>query len=194
VKESLQKKSKKYGILFFVKFPEIGYVKSRLSTQIDKKFVITLYKSFVEDILGILKDLEYDIFICYYPVEKLENFKRWIGKKYQYLSQDGEDLGERMKNCFIKGFNKNYEKLIVIGSDSPDIPSGIITDAFNKLEKYDSVIGPCKDGGFYLLGFTNKHFSPTIFSGIPWSTTKVFEKTTDILKNKSIQYYVLPEW
>jgi glycosyltransferase A (GT-A) superfamily protein (DUF2064 family) len=63
-----------------------------------------------------------------------------------------------MKNCFIKGFNKNYEKLIVIGSDSPDIPSGIITDAFNKLEKYDSVIGPCKDGGFYLLGFTNKHF------------------------------------
>jgi rSAM/selenodomain-associated transferase 1 len=190
----LQKKSKKDGILFFVKYPKIGYVKSRLSSQIDKKFVVCLYKSFVEDILKILKEFEYDILICYYPAEKIENFKRWIGKEYQYLPQNGKDLGERMKNCFIEGFSKGFEKLIVIGSDSPDLPSIIFMDAFHNLEKYDSVIGPCKDGGFYLLGFTNKSFSSTIFSKIPWSTKDVFEKTTDLLKNECVKYFVLPEW
>lgn len=190
----MQKKSKQLGILFFVKYPEIGNVKSRLSSQIDKKFVVALYKSFVDDTLEKLKKLDYDILICYHPIEKFEYFKKWIGKKYKYIPQNGENLGERMKNCFIKGFNQGFEKLIVIGSDSPDLPETIIKDAFNNLKKYDSVIGPCKDGGFYLLGFTSYGFSPTIFQKIPWSTSMVFGKTIDSLKNKSVRYYVLPQW
>jgi len=190
----LQKKSKRDGVLFFVKYPEIGNVKSRLSTQIDKKFVVTLYKSFVEDILEMLKNLDYNILICYYPLGKLESFKKWIGRKYLYLPQNGEDLGERMKNCFIQGFNQGFKKLVVIGSDSPDFPDAIMTEAFQKLDKYDSVIGPCKDGGYYLLGFTNKRFSPTVFQDVLWGTSEVFAKTMDILKNRSLKVYVLTEW
>jgi len=155
---------------------------------------VTLYKCFVEDILEKLKDLDYDILICYHPIEKLEYFKRWIGKKYKYLPQNGEDLGERMKNCFKKGFNQGFEKLLVIGSDSPDLPNAIIKDAFRKLDVYDSVIGPCKDGGYYLLGFIGNRFSQTIFNGIPWSTKEVFGKTMDLLKDMSFHVYVLPLW
>jgi rSAM/selenodomain-associated transferase 1 len=190
----LQKKSKDNGILFFVKYPKTGYVKSRLSNQIDKKFVVTLYKNFVEDTLEKLKDLDCDILICFDPPEKLEYFKRWFGKKYQYLPQSGENLGERMKNCFAKGFDLGYEKLVVIGSDSPDLPNTIIKDAFDKLNRNDCVIGPCKDGGYYLLGFTKHQFSPNVFYGIPWSTKQVFEKTMDLLKNNSLKIYELPKW
>ena len=190
----MQKKSKKFGILFFVKYPGIGNVKSRLSNQIDKKFVIRLYKCFVEDILEKLKGLNFDILICYEPVEKLDYFKKWIGKNYIYLPQKGKNLGERMKNCFVNGFDQGFEKLIVIGSDSPDLPDIFINDAFKKLDEYDSVLGPCRDGGYYLLGLSKKGFFPDIFHGIPWSTNEVFEKTIDLLKKNSLKIYILPEW
>ena len=190
----MQKKSKKNGILLFVKYPKTGYVKSRLSTHIDKKFVVTLYKSFVEDTIDNLKDLDCDILVCFYPPEKREYFKNWIGSSYQYLPQDGEDLGERMKNCFLKGFDLGFEKLLVIGSDSPDLPKTIVKDAFYNLDKNDCVIGPCKDGGYYLLGFTNQKFSQNIFSDIPWSTKEVLEKTKHLLKNNFLKIYELPIW
>lgn len=190
----MQKKSKKNGVLLFIKYPKIGSVKSRLSSQIDKTLVVSLYKCFVKDILDMLKDLNYDILICYYPNEKLRYFKRWIGEKYQYISQNGKDLGERLKNSFIQAFNQGFDKLVVIGSDSPDLPKNIVKSAFLKLEKFDSVIGPCKDGGYYLLGFTNQGFSSNVFHNIPWSTSDVFVKTKNLLEKESIRTYILPIW
>jgi rSAM/selenodomain-associated transferase 1 len=186
----LLKKSKNDGILFFVKYPEIGQVKSRLSAQMDK----TVYKCFVEDILVMLKGLDYSLVICYYPKEKAVCVKRWIGGKYHYLPQHGENLGERMNNCFIQGFHQGFERLVVIGSDCPDLSNTIIKDAFQWLDTSDSVIGPCQDGGYYLLGFTKQRFSPTVFQGIPWSTSAVFAKTMDALKKSALQVAVLPEW
>jgi rSAM/selenodomain-associated transferase 1 len=194
VEDSLLKKSKNDGILFFVKYPEIGQVKSRLSAQMDKTFVVTVYKCFVEDILNMLQELEYATIICYYPQEKVEHVTRWIGGEYHYLPQHGENLGERMNNCFIQGFFQGFEKLVVIGSDCPDLPDTLIKGAFQRLDTCDSVIGPCQDGGYYLLGFTKQRFSPTVFQGIPWSTSAVFAKTMDALEKSTLQVSVLPEW
>jgi len=184
----------KEGVLFFIKYPFLGEVKSRLSIEFEENLTATLYKTFVEDLLMMLKRTKYPVLVCYYPPNVLNEFQEWLGNNYRYLPQNGDDLGERLKNSFIQGFKLEFKKLIVIGSDSPDLPERIIKEAIQKLNEYDTVIGPCKDGGYYLIGFTNKSYSPSVFEGITWSTSSVFEKTIKILNSKALQSYILELW
>lgn len=182
------------GLLFFVKYPKKGTVKSRLSDIIDDKIVLTLYKKFVEDILDMLKKTDYSVIICFYPKDSINNFKKWLGNDYIYIPQTGNNLGERLKNCFIKGFDLGYNKLTVIGSDSPDLPLNIILESFKNLNNNDSVIGPCRDGGYYLIGFNENSFLPEVFDKIPWSTSEVFKKSINILNKSNYRVHILPRW
>jgi len=181
----------KTGVLIFIKYPFIGRVKSRLSLKFGKNFTIALYQKFVEDLLEMLKRTKYTILICYYPPENLIDFKSWLGNDYEFIPQKGNDLGERLKNCFIEGFELGYNNLIVIGSDSPGLPEKIINESIEKLNDFDTVIGPCEDGGYYLIGFTTYSFSSKIFEGITWSTSSVFEDTIDKLKSVSNDFFIL---
>ena len=114
--------------------------------------------------------------------------------QYQYLPQRGEDLGARMAHCFHEAFSKGFHRVVLIGSDLPDLPAEIIDEAFTSLEKIDSVIGPAYDGGYYLIGFNKGSFTPEVFSGIEWSTETVLQKTLDILKNQKRTVHHLPRW
>ena len=185
---------KKCGILFFVKYPEGGGVKSRLSAELNETFTVKLYKIFVQDLLRTLNKTGYSIIICYYPNDTLDNFKNWLGSKYLFFPQQGDDLGQRMKNCFVHAFEQGFEQVSVIGSDSPDLPQRLIEKAFLGLETHDAVIGPTFDGGYYLLGFTYQSFSPKVFEGITWSTKNVFKETMHLLNNEGLQTQVLPHW
>jgi rSAM/selenodomain-associated transferase 1 len=184
----------KYGVLFFVKYPKQGLVKSRLSYKIEEKLVLNLYRNFVEDLLVMLNKTDYSVIICYHPKDTIKDFKKWLGEKYQYIPQIGGNLGERLKNSFIKGFGLGYKKLTVIGSDSPDLPKKIIDESFLNLKNNDSVIGPCEDGGYYLIGFNDNSFLPKIFDNIPWSTNVVYNKTISILDKTKQNVHILPTW
>jgi rSAM/selenodomain-associated transferase 1 len=185
---------KKRCILFFVKYPKKGEVKSRLSADLNKTFIVNLYKMFVSDLLNTMKQTDFSIVICYYPNDSLGEFKNWLGSEYIYIPQQGENLGQRMKNCFINAFEIGFEQVCVIGSDSPDLPYGLFETAFFSLEKNDAVIGPTFDGGYYLLGFTKKSFSPNVFEGISWSTKAVFNETMHHLNEEGIKTKVLQQW
>jgi rSAM/selenodomain-associated transferase 1 len=182
------------GILFFVKYPFTGEVKSRLANKFGKNLTSTLYQMFVEDLLTMLKKSDYPVLICYYPPDNIKQIQEWLGDNYRYFPQKGNDLGERLKNNFIQGFKSGFDNLIVIGSDSPDLPEDIIKKSIHKLIEFDSVIGPCRDGGYYLIGFKEESFSPTFFEGINWSTSSVFEKTIEKLKTNSIRTFILESW
>ncbi len=184
----------KYGVLFFVKYPKLGLVKRRLSYKIEEKLVLNIYRNFVEDLLKMLNKTDYSVIICYHPKDTINDFKKWLGEKYQYIPQIGNNLGERLKNSFIKGFGLGYKKLTVIGSDSPDLPEKIIYESFQSLKNNDSVIGPCEDGGYYLIGFNDNSFLPEVFDNIPWSTNVVYNKTISILDKSKYKVHVLPIW
>ncbi|RKY96939.1 MAG: hypothetical protein DRQ13_05380 [Ignavibacteriae bacterium] len=63
--------------------------------------------------------------------------------------------------------------------------------AISVLNNYSVVIGPAKDGGYYLLGFKLKLID--LFSEIEWSTNSVFVNTIEKLNNSKINYFVLDE-
>jgi rSAM/selenodomain-associated transferase 1 len=113
---------------------------------------------------------------------------------FSYTPQSGEDLGEKMHNVFCQCFSEGFRSVVIIGSDSPDLPLRIVRDAFQALDTYDAVIGPAFDGGYYLIGFTRDGLFPDVFRGIAWGTNDVFRKTMKLLEDAGIRPWILPIW
>ena len=179
-------------LLFFIKNPEKGKVKTRLAAAIGDRMAVKLYQRFLLEMLFTLNRGTFLFYLCYSPESPLSDLKDWLGDHYLYLAQSGEDLGERMKNGFLEALSMNFKRVVLIGSDIPDLPIEFIEEAFASLLEKDAVIGPSLDGGYYLIGFKNATFSPRAFEGIHWSTASVFEKTLSVLKQEGLTVHTLP--
>ncbi|MBU0497724.1 MAG: TIGR04282 family arsenosugar biosynthesis glycosyltransferase [Candidatus Thermoplasmatota archaeon] len=190
----IHKSDQKIGVLFFVKYPIKGQVKSRLSAHLEPVFLLTLYQCFVTDIVTMLYKTRLPILLCFSPSIYEQKFRQWIPTASVYIPQNGKSLGERMKNGFIDGFNQGFTTLLVIGSDSPDLKPKIISQAVEKLNHYDAVIGPSADGGYYLFGLHKETFSAGFFENIKWSTNTVYETTLQKLHDDQKSVFSLPMW
>ncbi|MEW6586557.1 MAG: TIGR04282 family arsenosugar biosynthesis glycosyltransferase [Nitrospirota bacterium] len=180
-------------VLLFVKFPEQERVKTRLSKVIGEENARALYKCFVHDVLDTLGKGDFSITICYSPPFAGESVKEWLGKSYSYMPQRGQDLGERMKCAFEDAFRSGVREAILIGTDIPDISAFVIRDAFS-FHKHAAVIGPSRDGGYYLIGFRKDTLLPGVFEGIEWGTGAVFEKTMKVFRKHGYSVGILPHW
>ena len=183
----------KNGLIIFIKTPIPGLVKTRLQPDLTKTESAELYSAF-------LKDLDYTFYdqddvVCWYAVSP-ENFHKDLLDQMihldNYFLQEGQDLGERMDHAFQSLFSKGYEKIVLIGSDLPSITVDIISQALKGLDNKDSVIGPSRDGGYYLIALA--HSYPEIFKNLLWSTPEVFVKTIEILDKKGLTFSLLPEF
>ena len=181
-------------LIVFVKSPEAEGVKSRLAAAVGEQKTRRVYRCFVEDLLDSLDKGNYCLKIFFYPPDEQPVLSRWLGDDRFYEPQAGEDLGQRMKNAFEKCFAEGFDKAILIGSDSPDLPREIIDEGFAALTSCDAVIGPSCDGGYYLIGFKSETFPPDLFSDILWSTGGVLKSTRAILDKKGLRVFVLPPW
>lgn len=182
-------------LIMFVKYPEKGKVKSRLSQCCDENMVVRLYRAFIEDLIDKLSGGDYRFRIAFHPQEREKDFPGEFGDTLSYIPQAGKDLGERMHNAFCQCFSDGFQSVVVIGSDSPDLPQQIIKEAFQSLEDSDAVIGPAYDGGYYLIGFNTESFTPEAFKGIKWGDDDVFKSTMDIILNRAgYRVHMLPLW
>lgn len=185
-------------LLFFVKSPEQTTVKSRLAEAVGAETARELYRNFVLDMLDTLSDSaaggQHDLWVCFYPPEAGQEIRDWLGNSYTCVPQQGNDLGERMQNAFLTGFAEGYSRALLLGSDTPDLTSAIITAGLSRLTSHHAVIGPACDGGYYLLGFQSQAFLPAIFCGMPWSTGEVYTRTMEVFRRAHANVSVLPSW
>jgi rSAM/selenodomain-associated transferase 1 len=110
------------------------------------------------------------------------------------MPQSGASLGERMEKAFAAMFSEEVAQAVLIGSDSPDLDTSIIDEAFEGLATNDLVVGPAIDGGYYLIGFNAGSFLSKIFHGIPWGTNQVFDSTADLITKSNLSMHTLPKW
>lgn len=178
-------------LIIFVKYPQPGFVKTRLAKEIGKENAASLYRLFVEAILSRTDDKNFNRVIFYTPAEKRHQIKDWIGSDMDIYPQKGKDLGERLSHAFKFIFEKGAKRAVVIGSDSPTIDKKIILQAFKELEYNECVIGPSSDGGYYLVGLS--YFHTEIFKDITWSTNKVYEQTLNRLRKLKLKFSSLDE-
>lgn len=175
-------------LLIFVKNPELGKVKTRLAKTIGDEKALKVYHYLLNYTSGLLKEVLADKIILYSDsIPHNDSFSK-AGIK---LLQTGGDLGERMLAAFITGFEKGYKSAVIIGSDCSELTSDIINSAFTELETKDIVIGPAKDGGYYLLGMNTTH--PSLFKNKSWSTSLVMNETMREVSNLGLTFHVLPE-
>lgn len=180
--------------LLFVKYPEKGKVKVRLTHNLQEDVVVELYRNFILDILSMLDRLGL-LFIVYFdPPDALQKFQMWLGVQIDYFPQIGTDLGEKLSNSFEEVFSRGFERVIAIASDVPDLPDKMLLEARDALKKHDAVIGPSPDGGYYLIGFQRTSFLPMVFKGIEWSAETVFRDTCVRLKEARQDVYFLEPW
>ncbi|MFC1794566.1 TIGR04282 family arsenosugar biosynthesis glycosyltransferase [Planctomycetota bacterium] len=181
-------------VLFFVKYPVQGQVKTRLAAELAEEVVVELYKNFVLDTLSTIRQLNVPFRICFHPGSAGDNVKEWLGERYKYIAQEGSNLGQRMKNALAQAFEEHFSRAILIGSDSPDLPADLFIQALQSLESHHAVIGPSSDGGYYLIGFSKARFLPDAFNDISWSTENVFQQTLDVFEGHSSKVHILPQW
>lgn len=178
----------KEALLIFTKNPVPGKVKTRLAITVGNDVAFSVYQQLVKHTLVITSGLPVDKFVFY--SDEVEQEDVWNKKHYLKQLQQGNNLGERMNNAFASTFKKGVNKVVVIGTDCPGLDAGIIMNAFAYLDKYNVVIGPAADGGYYLLGMKQHH--PQLFENIAWSTNIVFEETISKCVASHLDYWLLP--
>jgi uncharacterized protein len=176
-------------LVVFVKNRVKGKVKTRLAKSIGNEKALQVYEELIGITVKVSSGLDCRKQVWYSDgIEEEDSFERDIFEKY---AQEGEGLGMRMKRAIARGFDEGFEKVVIIGSDCPEITPEILEMAFQILDSKDAVIGPSEDGGYYLLGL-NK-FIPQVFLGIDWSTSGVLEQTIGIIEGLNFAYSLLPE-
>jgi hypothetical protein len=176
------------ALILFLKYPEKGNVKTRIAKALGDDFTLKLYSCFVADILEICKGIDADTFILYSLTDNTKN-KDWFGKAgYVCLLQKGADIGRRMYNAFRDICSQGYQKVVLIGSDVPDLPASYIEKAFQCLADHELVLGPSVDGGYYLIALRDDTVDYRIFHAVPWSTSQVLQRTLENIHQLNIIY------
>ncbi len=171
-------------IIVFVKNIILGRVKTRLAKTIGTQGAFEVYKELVDITQRATENMQTDKRI-YFSDVVIES--KWTND-YKTV-QEGEDLGERMKNAFKKGFEDGYERIVLIGSDLPDITSTHINKGLSTLKHNDIVFGPAEDGGYYLIGLSK--MVDMVFHNKPWSQDTLLEVTLNELKSNQITFKTL---
>jgi hypothetical protein len=174
------------ALVIFAKFPEPGRVKKKIGEVIGMDSSAGLCSAFINDLISKNKDKDYDLYLSFIGHQYKEKYKNIFPEAILYV-QRGMNLGENMY-CSFEDLLDDYDKVVIIGCDVPNLGSDIIVKAFNALDSYDVVIGPAEDGGYYLIGMKQPH---EIFEGLPWGSDKLLDAQIELLKEKKLTYVLL---
>lgn len=178
------------ALIIFIKNPVLGKVKTRLARTMGDTKALEIYHNLsriTRDNVLTLKDVK--LYLFYSDFIDLDD--DWSNELFTKCLQTGHDLGERMLNAFSEVLT-NHPKACIIGSDCPTLSPLIMESAFTSLNKYDFVIGPSSDGGYYLLGMNLMPPPQYLFENIAWSTHIVFSETLHRIKKAEKSAHLLP--
>lgn len=175
-------------LALFAKRPGPGRVKSRLSPALPPDLACDLYRAMLRDALEAVAQAEADERVIYWADETDGDLGLPTGT-FQSRVQSGPDLGARLEQAFGELLLKPEDRAIIIGADCPDVGAEALRTAFAALESHDLVLGPTRDGGYYLVCLRRQ--APALFRDIPWSTERVWEQTLERARATGLTYAAL---
>ena len=185
------------------KWHGFGRCKTRLSKDIGKSNSAKIQSVITKHTISVAKSLQktklIDISIAISGLGE-KNCRRWskqLGIKRFNLQGKG-CLGEKMKRLII--INKKFctqnkiKNIIFIGTDLPDLCHQDLLNTQRKLQHNDLILGPSNDGGYWLIGLSEKIMSSHLylpFIDIKWGTENVLQKTIDNFASIKLKYEFL---
>lgn len=125
------------------------------------------------------------------PDDSEREFREIVGPYVPILPQGDGDLGARLLNVAERVLSEE-PLVLLVGSDSPTLPEEFLREAATLLKTVDAVLGPCADGGFYLLGLRRVHRD--MFRGVTWGTAVTAKQTLAALAKCGMSVAELDPW
>ena len=185
------------------KWHGFGRCKTRLSKDIGKSNSAKVQSVMTKHTISVANSLQktklIDISIAISGLGE-KNCRRWSKELgIQKFNLQGKGcLGEKMKRQIIinKKFctQNNIKNIIFIGTDLPDLCHQDLLNAQRKLQQNDLVLGPSNDGGYWLIGLSEKIMSTHLylpFINVKWGTEYVLQNTIDNFASNKLKYKFL---
>lgn len=166
-------------VAVFAREPRLGYVKTRLASQIGEVQALDCYVETLEIAIEAASNHALELWYEGRPSPT------WTERCLPLKRQPEGDLGTRMLAAFCDGVE------IVIGSDIPMISSSYVDYAAELLSHTDLVLGPTEDGGYCLIGMQKP--TPKYFQGVKWSSSQVLAETLNIARRENARVELLPQ-
>lgn len=180
--------------LIFAKYPQPGLVKTRMVPPLTDDQAAKLHRLCLQSVCErVSANNNTKPILVFTPDHQLESFQNIVSDHVDdYWPQGGGDLGERLIRAINHAFSQHADHVILLGADSPTFPIEILTQTIEKLTHHDAVIGPCDDGGYYLLAMTRPQ--PELFRDIDWGSDKVADQTKERAAYAAIDLFELASW
>ena len=175
------------------KQPQHGRVKTRIAAELGDAVATELYRCALADTLALASSIGHVAHVLSYAPPTLEcrRYFEQTAPSFSLIPQQGATLGDRISGALAELLTI-YSPVVLIGSDSPDLPADAIRHAFEALRRTDCVLGPATDGGYYLVGLNAMCL--TLFERIDWSTALVCQQTLERAVEAGLQAFSLPIW
>ncbi len=180
-------------LLVVAKRPAAGQTKTRLCPPLSGAAAAALYECFLRDTLDIMRQVAgVARGIGYLPEDAIDYFHQ-LAPDMALTPQRGANLGERLDHLLTNALSAGARQAVVIDSDSPTLPAKYLTMAFLALDgEADVVLGPCEDGGYYLIGL--KRPQPRLLREVEMSTPFVVRDTLALASELELRAALLPQW
>jgi rSAM/selenodomain-associated transferase 1 len=184
------------ALLVMAKWPSPMYTKKRLSTVLGPVEAANLYACFLADVIVLARSVPgVTPMIAYAPPdEACEAYFHRLAPDFGLIPQVGDTLGQRLDRVMGDCLSAGYEQVVAMNSDSPTLPVDYLVRAFAQLDDptTDVVLGPCDDGGYYLIGWKRPH--PSLVLKVTMSTRRVLTDTLAVAEEEKLQVSLLPGW
>jgi rSAM/selenodomain-associated transferase 2/rSAM/selenodomain-associated transferase 1 len=182
------------ALVVMARAPSDSGGKSRLTRDLGGDHV-ELRRALLLDTLDAARGVtDVDLFVGFEPADSIAEMRGLVGDALRLFPQQGDTLGDRMRNAFERLFAAGYSAVVMIGSDLPSLPTSHLAQAFQCVRDAPDVVvmGPASDGGYYLIGL--RHVCPALFTSIAWSTADVLTTTTSIAETCGLTVSFVPRW
>jgi rSAM/selenodomain-associated transferase 1 len=192
-KRSRSSRQSPNALLVVAKRPAPGRTKTRLVPPLSAEQAAALYECFLCDTLDLMRQIPGVQPVVVYLPAGAETYFASLAPDFERLLQRGANLGARLDNALTCYLQRGYQRVVVMNSDGPTLPPACLTAAFDKLAgEADVVLGPCDDGGYYLIGV--KRPVPRLLREVQMSTANVTTDTLNLAKEEGLRVELLPEW
>lgn len=180
------------ALIVFARAPALGGVKTRLAAELGASTALSIYRGVAERVISSVRvTTAHSVTIAYTPPHAESAMRAWLGMSVDLWPQPDLDLGARMASAIAGAIAGGAERVVVIGTDCPDVTTAVVDEAFDQLATTDVVCGPASDGGYYLIGMSRLHRA--LFENIPWSSPATLGTTRERARHAGLSVALLDE-
>ena len=177
------------ALAVIAKEPVPGAVKTRLAARLGVGGAARAAAAMLADTVAGMAEVDAEPWVCFAPPEARTRMAR-LAPGFGLLVQVEGDLGDRLAGCLAALVGGGADQVVIVGADTPQVPRATYEAAFALLDEVDVVLGPARDGGYYLVGA--KAALPELFVGVPMGTDAVLRETMQRAVRRRLRVGTVP--